>query len=58
MTRPWIRFFWLWFVPGIVLALGTAAQIHPVVIGIVLALAAQAVYGWFNLRRTAGGRGG
>ena len=52
-TRLWTRFFWLWFVPGLVLALGIAASIHPLVIGIVLALAAQAVLADRNLRVTA-----
>lgn len=49
--RPWARLFWLWFVPGIVLALGTATQLHPVAVGVVIALAAQAVLARRNLRR-------
>src|SRR5262245_63370369 len=51
--RPWIRFFWVWFVPGLVIALGIAARIHPVVVGAVLALGAQAVFAWYNLRRSS-----
>jgi hypothetical protein len=53
VARPWIRFFWLWFVPGIVVVLGAASQIHPIAVGVVIALAAQAVWAWFNLRKTA-----
>ena len=52
-SRLWSRLFWLWFVPGIVLALGVAARIHPLVIGIVIAMAAQALFARRNLRRTA-----
>ena len=54
-ARPWVRYFWLWFVPGIVVALGIAASVHPVVIGITLALGAQAVMAYLNLRRAAAG---
>jgi hypothetical protein len=50
-SRPWTRFFWLWFVPGLVVALGIAARIQPIVVGIVLALAAQAAFAHHNLRR-------
>jgi hypothetical protein len=53
VARPWIRFFWLWFVPGLVIALGVAAQIHPIFVGIVIVLAAQAVWAQFSLRRLA-----
>lgn len=52
-ARPWVRFFWLWFVPGVLFALGMASQMHPVMIGIVLALAGQAVLTNRNLRRAA-----
>ena len=51
-TRIWIRLFWWWFVPGLVLAVGLATSIHPIVIGVVLALGAQAVYTRRNLHRT------
>ena len=51
--RPWMRAFWVWFLPGLVVALGVASQIHPLVIGIVLALAAQAVFTRRNLRRAS-----
>ena len=55
-SRLWSRLFWLWFVPGIVLALGVAVRIHPVVIGVVIAMAAQALFARRNLRRTATSR--
>jgi hypothetical protein len=51
--RPWMRLFWIWFVPGVLVALSIAAGIHPVLIGVVLALGAQAVLAKFNLRKTA-----
>lgn len=51
-SRMWVRLFWLWFVPGLLVALAIAARIHPVVVGVVLALAAQAVYARWNLTRT------
>src|SRR5436190_22264675 len=50
-SRIWTRLFWLWFIPGLLLALGVAARIHPVLVGVVVMLAAQAVYAWFNIRR-------
>lgn len=50
-SRIWVRTFWLWFVPGLLLSLGVAAQIHPVVVGVVLALAVQAAFAYRNLRR-------
>ncbi len=52
-ARIWNRFFWIWFVPGVLIALSIAAQIHPVMIGIVLALAAQGVLANLNLSRIA-----
>jgi hypothetical protein len=50
-SRVWVRMFWIWFLPGLLLSLGIAAQIHPIVIGIVIALAAQAVFARRNLAR-------
>ena len=50
-SRVWARMFWLWFTPGIVMALGVAVRIHPIVVGVVLALAAQAVFARRNLGR-------
>jgi hypothetical protein len=52
-TRPWWRFFWIWFVPGLVIALGMAMRIHPVMIGVVLAFAGQAVLTRRNVGRLA-----
>jgi hypothetical protein len=57
MQRPWMRFFWLWFVPGMFVAVGVAASIHPVFLGIGIALGAQSVWAWFNLRKMARGSG-
>jgi hypothetical protein len=54
-SRPWMRFFWLWFVPGLVLALGVAARIHPILIGVVLAAGIQAVLTRRNLGRVSRG---
>jgi hypothetical protein len=53
MRRPWMRLFWLWFVPGILVVLAFSASIHPVVVGITIALGAQAVWAWFSLRKVA-----
>jgi hypothetical protein len=49
--RLWQRFFWLWFLPAVVVALGAAVRIHPVVVGVVVGLAAQAILVHLNLRR-------
>jgi hypothetical protein len=51
--RLGMRWFWMWFLPGLLLALTTATQIHPVMIGVVLALGAQALFARRNLRRAA-----
>lgn len=52
-SRPWARYFWLWFVPGVVLALGAAMQVHPIALGVVLAAAGQALVVRRNIRRVA-----
>jgi ferric-dicitrate binding protein FerR (iron transport regulator) len=52
-SRPWARFFWLWFVPGVLLALSVAGTMHPVVVGVVIALAAQAVFAHYKIRKAA-----
>ncbi len=52
-TRLWWRMFWLWFVPGLLLALGVASTIHPIVIGIVLASGGQAILVRRNTTRIA-----
>ena len=53
MARPRMRFFWYWFAAGVFVALGAAASIHPLVLGVCLALGAQAVWAWFSLRKLA-----
>jgi hypothetical protein len=53
MQRPWMRLFWLWFIPGIFIVLGATARIHPLLVGVTIALGAQAVWAYFNLRKTA-----
>ena len=53
MQRPWMRFFWLWFVPGMFLALGATASIHPLLVGVMIALGAQAVWAYVSLRKVA-----
>jgi hypothetical protein len=53
MQRPWMRFFPLWFVPGIIVVLGAAARIHPILLGVTIALGAQAVWAYVSLRRAA-----
>jgi hypothetical protein len=50
-SRIWAKLFWLWFVPGLVLALGAASQVHSLLIGVVLMLSAQALNTRRNLRR-------
>lgn len=57
-AQPWWRWFWLWFVPGLVLALAVASLIHPVVVGIVLASGGQALLVRRNNRRMAPLAGG
>lgn len=53
LQRVWMRLFWLWFVPGIFIVLLLSAQIHPILVGVTIALGAQAAWAWFNLRKTA-----
>ncbi len=31
LARPWMRLFWLWFVPGVFVVFAAAAQVHPIV---------------------------
>jgi hypothetical protein len=52
-SRPWWRFFWLWFIPGVFIALGVAMQMHPLMIGVVLACAGQAILTRRNIGRLA-----
>jgi hypothetical protein len=51
--KPWMKLFWLWFVPGVLLALSVASQMHPIFVGIVIALAAQAVFAHRNLKKAS-----
>ena len=50
-TQPWHKLFWVLFVPGVIVSLAVASRLHLVVIGIVLAVAAQGAWGWISLRR-------
>ncbi len=52
-SRPWARYFWLWFVPGVLVALTAAAGIHPVLIGVILASGGSALLARRNLKRVA-----
>jgi hypothetical protein len=55
-TRPWYRYFWLWFIPMIVAGTIAGFALHPILIGVVLAVAGNAVLvrrnfkkaGWLN----------
>ena len=51
-TRPWSRYFWLWLLPLFVGGFYAGAQIHPIVIGVVGGLAANAVLVRWNFSRT------
>jgi hypothetical protein len=53
MRRPWMKYFWFWFVPGLFIALGMTASVHPILVGITIALAGQAVWAYLSLRKTA-----
>jgi hypothetical protein len=53
MQKAWMRFFPLWFVPGIILALGAAADVHPILLGVTIALGGQAVWAYISLRKVA-----
>ncbi len=52
-TRPWYRFFWLWLIPVFLGGFYAGLHIHPIVIGIVAGLAANAVLVRWNFGRTA-----
>ncbi len=53
LQRIWMRLFWIWFVPGIFVVLLLSAQIHPILVGVTIALGAQAVWAYVNLRKAA-----
>jgi len=42
-TRPWYRLFWLWFVPMIIAGTIAGFALHPILIGVVLAVAGNAI---------------
>jgi len=42
-TRPWYRFFWLWFPLLMVAGVVAGLALHPIVLGMVLAVAANAL---------------
>ena len=41
-TRPWYRLFWLWLIPLIVAGVIAGFALHPILIGVVLAVAGNA----------------
>ena len=45
------RLFWFWFVPGLVIALLAAMSVHAILVGVVLAAGANAIFVHRNLRR-------
>jgi hypothetical protein len=51
-TRPWYRFFWLWFVPIIIGGFGASFATHPIVIGMVAGVAVNALLVRRAFRRT------
>ena len=51
-TRPWYRFFWLWFVPVVIGGVGAGFATHPIVIGMVAAVAVNALLVRRAFRRT------
>jgi hypothetical protein len=53
LSRLWMRLYWVWFVPGAVIALGIASRLHPVVVGAVLVLTTQSIFAHRNIRKTA-----
>lgn len=42
-TRPWYRFFWLWFPVLVVAGVIAGFGLHPIVLGMILALAGNAL---------------
>jgi len=52
-SRPWLRLFWFWFVPALLIGMVAAFQLHPIVVGFVLGGGAQAVMARRNVRRAA-----
>lgn len=52
-SRNWYRLFWLWFIPLLIGGLVAAVMIHPLVVGVVGGLAANAVFVRRSYRRSA-----
>ncbi|HEY5153456.1 MAG TPA: hypothetical protein VIJ47_01910 [Acidimicrobiales bacterium] len=50
-SRAWFRYFWFWFVPATLVAMFAALNIHPIVVGIVLAMAGNGLLLRWNIRR-------
>ena len=46
-SRPWYRFYWLWFVPLVAAGIIAGFSIHPIILGMVIAGAGNA----FLIRR-------
>lgn len=42
-TRPWFRFFWLWFPVVLVAGVVAGLALHPIVFGMILAVAGNAL---------------
>ena len=42
-SRPWYRFFWLWFPVIVVAGVIAGFALHPIILGMVLAVAANAI---------------
>jgi len=52
-ARPIQRLWWAWFLPSLLVCLAVGARIHPIVVGIVLAAAAQALVVRRNVKKAA-----
>jgi len=50
-SQAWYKLFWVMFVPGVVVSVAIASRLHVAMVGVVLAVAAQGVWGWISLRR-------
>ena len=42
-TRPWYRYFWFWIIPLLVAGVIAGFALHPILIGVVLAVCGNAV---------------
>ncbi len=50
-SQLWYRLFWVLFVPGLVVSMAIASRIHLVLVGVVIAIAAQGAWAWVSIRR-------